>query len=86
MKFKSKRRLRIIKQYGFAWTFAFLYYSFLRGEGTQELGSTQFEFWDSVIACLIMGTIFGSISGYAQMFYWSRICLINKRNCNQNEE
>lgn len=67
MKFKSKRRLKIIKQYGFAWTFAFLYYSFLRGEGTQELGSTQFGFWDSVIACLIMGTIFGSISGYAQI-------------------
>lgn len=67
MKFKSKRRLRIIKQYSFAWTFAFLYYSFLRGEGTHELGSTQLGFWEIVIACLILGPIFGSISGYAQI-------------------
>lgn len=65
MTFKNKRRWRIILQYSIGWTIAFLFLSIVRGEGTRELGSVQFEFWDSVIASISMGPFFGSISGGA---------------------
>ena len=67
MKFKNKRREQIIKQYIIGWTISFLFLSVVRGEGTQELGSVQFEFWQSIFASIIGGSLLGSISGYAQI-------------------
>ena len=45
----------------------------MRGEGTRELGSVQFEFWPSILFSFFMGPIFGSISGYAQILSEERI-------------
>lgn len=67
MNFKNKRRWNIIKQYSIGWTLAFIFLSIVRGEGTKELGSVQFEVWQSIITSLMMGPFFGSISGYAQI-------------------
>ena len=67
MKFKYKRRRQILKQYIIGWTISFLFLSVVRGEGTQELGSVQFEFWQSIFASIIGGSLLGSISGYAQI-------------------
>ncbi|WP_052158198.1 adenylate/guanylate cyclase domain-containing protein [Lacinutrix jangbogonensis] len=67
MKFKNKRRWKIIQQYSIGWTLALIFFSIVRGEGTKELGSVQFEFWESIITIFISGPIIGFISGYAQI-------------------
>ncbi|MEO9966761.1 MAG: adenylate/guanylate cyclase domain-containing protein [Reichenbachiella sp.] len=67
MNFKNKRRWQIIKQYGLGWTLAFIFLSIVRGEGTRELGSVQFEMWKAILNAFFMGPLFGSISGLAQI-------------------
>ncbi len=67
MKFQNKRKWRIIRQYIIGWVLAFVFYSIVRGEGTQELGSVQFEPWKAFLVSLTGGIIFGAISGYAQI-------------------
>lgn len=67
MNFKNKRRWKIIRDYSIGWTLAFLFLCIVRGEGTQELGSVQFEMWKSFGFSFFMGPLFGSISGYAQV-------------------
>ena len=67
MKFGSKRRWQIIKHYIIGWTLAFIFYSIVRGEGTKELGSVQWELWPAIFSAFILGPIFGSISGFAQI-------------------
>ena len=67
MNFRNRRRWQIIKHYSIGWTLAFIFLSIVRGEGTEELGSVQFEFWESIRTAFIMGPILGSVSGYAQI-------------------
>ncbi len=67
MTFKNKRRLKILQQYTIGWTLAFIFIGIVRGEGTKELGSVQFEVWDSIVMAFIVGPILGCISGYAQI-------------------
>lgn len=67
MKFKNKRKWQIIRQYIIGWVLAFIFLSIVRGEGTQELGSVQFEMWKSMLVSLVGGALFGAISGYAQI-------------------
>lgn len=68
MKFRYKRRWQIIKQYIVGWTLAFIFLAIVRGEGTKELGSVQFEVLESMLTAIITGPILGIISGYAQIF------------------
>jgi len=67
MKFRNKRRWQIIQQYTIGWTLAFIFLAIVRGEGTKELGSVQFEVWESILTAFITGPILGSISGFAQL-------------------
>jgi adenylate cyclase len=67
VKVKNKRRWKIIKEYCIGWTVAFIFLSIVRGEGTTEMGAVQFGFWKSVIFSIIIGIIFGSISGFTQI-------------------
>jgi adenylate cyclase len=67
MKYRNKRRWQIIQQYSIGWTFAFIFLGIVRGEGTKELGSVQFEVWESILTAFITGPILGYISGYAQI-------------------
>lgn len=67
MKFRNKRRWQIIQQYSIGWTLAFIFLAIVRGEGTKELGSVQFEVWESILTAFITGPILGCISGYAQI-------------------
>lgn len=73
MNFRNRRRLKIIKDNCIGWTIAFIFLCIVRGEGTRELGSVQFEFWPSILFSFFMGPIFGSISGYAQILSEERI-------------
>jgi adenylate cyclase len=67
MKFKNKRRWQIIQQYSIGWTLAFIFLGIVRGEGTKELGSVQFEVWESILTAFIAGPIIGLVSGYGQI-------------------
>jgi adenylate cyclase len=67
MKFKNKRRWQIIQQYCIGWTLAFVFFAIVRGEGTEELGSVQWEFREFILSTFIMGPILGIISGCAQI-------------------
>ncbi len=67
MKFKNKRRWQIIQQYCIGWTLAFIFFGIIRGEGTKELGSVEFEVWESILTAFIAGPVLGVISGYAQI-------------------
>ncbi len=67
MKFRAKRRWQILQQYSIGWTLAFIFFAIIRGEGTEELGSVQFEVWESILHAFIIGPIIGCISGYAQI-------------------
>ncbi len=67
MNSKNKRRWKIIRDYCIGWTLAFIFLSIVRGEGTQELGSVQFEMTKVIGFSFLMGPFFGGISGYAQI-------------------
>ena len=67
MTFKNKRRWRTIRDYSLGWTLAFVYLCIVRGEGTVEQGSVQFEFWDSIMTSLMMGPLFGAIAGFSHI-------------------
>jgi adenylate cyclase len=67
MNFRNKRRWQIIKQYCIGWALAFVFLGIVRGEGTKELGTVQWEVLESILTAFIMGPIFGLISGYAQI-------------------
>ncbi|UCS93910.1 adenylate/guanylate cyclase domain-containing protein [Echinicola marina] len=67
MKLQNKQKWQIIRQYIVGWSLALVFFSVVRGEGTQELGSVQFEVWKSILISLVGGVIFGAISGYAQI-------------------
>jgi adenylate cyclase len=67
MNFKNKRRWQIINQYCIGWTFAFIFLAIVRGGGTKELGSVQWEVWESILTAFIMGPILGFVSGCAQI-------------------
>lgn len=73
MKFKNKRRWKIIKDFSIGWTLSFIFLCIVRGEGTRELGSVQFEFWPSIFYSLLMGPIFGCISGFAEVLSEEKI-------------
>ena len=79
MKFRNKRRWAIIRGYIIGWTLAFLFLSIVRGIGTIELSSVQFEFWETVIVSCIFGPVFGSISGFVQILteerYYKRVSI-----------
>lgn len=67
MRLQNRRRWQVIRQYIIGWSLAFVFLSIVRGEGTQELGSVQFELGKSILVSLIGGIIFGTLSGYAQI-------------------
>ncbi|RKR13057.1 adenylate cyclase [Maribacter vaceletii] len=73
MNFRSKRRLIIVRDYVIGWTLAFIFLSIVRGVGTIEVGSVQFEFWHSILISLSFGFFFGNISGYVQIFIEERL-------------
>ncbi len=73
MKFRNRKRWRIIADYMIGWTTAFVFLGIIRGVGTQELGSVQFDLWLSMVYSLILGPVFGGISGFAQILIEERM-------------
>ncbi len=73
MHYRTRRRWRIIRDYWIGWILALMFLSVVRGLGTVELGSVQFELKTSLLVSVIYGFIFGSISGMAQILTEERI-------------
>ena len=73
MKSRSKHKWRIIINYSIGWTIAFYFLCVVRGMGTIEKGSVQFGFWSSILFASVIGPVFGSISGYAQVLMEERV-------------
>lgn len=67
MLFKTKRRLKLVRDYIIGWTLAFIFLSIVRGVGTIAISSVQFEFWQAIFVSFIFGFFFGTISGYGQI-------------------
>lgn len=55
------------------WTIGFVFLCIVRGVGTVELGSVQFDLWTSILVSLIFGPLFGTISGFGQIFLEKKI-------------
>ncbi|MBV6646550.1 MAG: hypothetical protein KI790_13930 [Cyclobacteriaceae bacterium] len=73
MKFQNRRRWRIIRGYGLGWTLAFAFLTIVRGVGTTELGSVQFDTITSLVVAGILGPTFGAISGFGQIITEERL-------------
>ena len=67
MTFIAKNRWNIIRDFILGWTLAFIFLCIVRGVGTYEQGSVQFEFWTSILLSVLLGLVFGSISGVVQI-------------------
>lgn len=67
MNSRNRRRWKTIRDYCIGWTLAFIFLCIVRGEGTMELGSVQFEMGKAIAVAFLLGPIFGSISGFAQV-------------------
>ncbi len=80
VKFKNKRKWRIIRDYCIGWTLSFVFLSIVRGVGTTENGSLQFGFWSSILISFSLGPILGAISGYAEILmeerFYKRISIL----------
>ncbi len=68
MNFYQTRRLKVIRNYGIAWTAAFVFLAVVRGVGTTETGSLKFDFLSSFLIALTLGPIMGSFSALAQLW------------------
>ncbi len=64
----NRFKIRIIRDYAIGWTLALLFLCVIRGLGTKELGALQFSFGLSVVLSLIVGPVFGAISGFIRMY------------------
>ncbi len=73
MNFKNRQRRRIIWQYCIGWTLALIFLIIVRGVGTTENGQIEMEFWASIMYVIIIGPLFGSISGFAQILIEERM-------------
>jgi len=73
MKFINKRRWGIVRDYCIGWTLALVFLSIVRGVGTTENGTIDFDFWTSIVFSLCLGPIFGGISGYVQVLTEERV-------------
>ncbi|MDW3191428.1 MAG: adenylate/guanylate cyclase domain-containing protein [Cytophagales bacterium] len=68
MKYSTRIRIKVVRDYVIGWTVAFLFLSIVRGVGTEELGSLQFGFTDSLLMSFTLGPMMGLISGIAQVW------------------
>ncbi len=71
--FFHSRRWRIIRFYCIGWTLAFVFLNIVRGVGTKELGSLQFDFEKGIIIAITLGPLMGLVSGFAQILVEERI-------------
>ncbi|TAI48132.1 adenylate/guanylate cyclase domain-containing protein [Flagellimonas allohymeniacidonis] len=69
----NKRRWRIVRFYCIGWTLAFIFLNIVRGIGTKELGSLQFDFEKGLIIAITLGPLMGLVSGFAQILVEERI-------------
>lgn len=70
---KNKARWKIYRDYIIGWTLAFIFLGIVRGVGTVELGSVQFELSTTILVSLVTGPFFGTLSAFGLIFTERRI-------------
>ncbi|MCA6078912.1 adenylate/guanylate cyclase domain-containing protein [Fulvivirga sedimenti] len=73
MRLRKQQKRKIVRDYAVGWTLAFYFLCIVRGVGTIEEGSVQFNFWLSILFSSIIGPIFGSISALAEILTEERL-------------
>lgn len=68
MIYRNKRRWRIIRDYSIGWILASIFLSIVRGIGTIQLSYVNVDIWTSLLYSIILGPIFGCLSGLGQIF------------------
>lgn len=68
MTYRNKRRWRIIRDYSIGWILASIFLSIVRGIGTIQLSYVNVDIWTSLLYSVILGPIFGCLSGVGQIF------------------
>ena len=66
MNYRNRRRWRLIYGYWIGWALAFIFLTLVRGSGTRELGSVQFEQETSLLVSVVYGIFFGTLSALAR--------------------
>lgn len=72
MTFKTRRRIRIIRNYAISWALSFVFLVIVRGIGTVEEGMIDFDTWTALMIAVPLGLFFGCISGFIQILYEER--------------
>lgn len=73
MSINRTRRWRILRTFVLGWIVAFVFLTIVRGSGTIEEGSTQFEGLPSLLMAVVLGGLFGGLAGLVQIGIEERI-------------
>lgn len=73
MRERFRRRKQILFSYWIGWVLAFLFMATIRGVGTIEKGSIQWELERTLAVSAVFGVVFGTVSGLIQMFAEERL-------------
>lgn len=67
-----RRRWRIVRGYTIGWITAFVFLAFVRGSGTVEEGSAQFDAPEAMALAAVFGLVFGTLAGSWQVIVEER--------------
>jgi adenylate cyclase len=67
MNINRQRRWRIIRTFAMGWIGGFVFLAIVRGSGTVEQGSAQFNLPVALVWSVVLGVIFGGFAGVAQI-------------------
>lgn len=73
MSINRTRRWRILRTFVLGWITAFVFLAIVRGSGTIEEGSTQFETLPSLVMAVLLGAVFGGLAGLVQIGIEERV-------------
>lgn len=73
MKLRNRRKWQVIRAFSIGWTLAFVFLCIVRGVGTTEDGIVKFSITESLLFAILIGPVFGAISGYTQVLTEERI-------------
>lgn len=68
----NRRKWKVVRGFTIGWIVAFVFMSIIRGSGTIEEGSAQFDLSVAIAISVLLGSIFGSVAGFVQVWMEDR--------------